>query len=84
MVIPKKQTDRLLYLKMLLLVFGIISFLVGAVIGSFWYVLGSKTALKNFLSPNKKESVATGKIYRGPRLELDGLIRAKIFDTVEK
>jgi len=81
MVIPKKKADKLVYLKMLLLVFGTISFLVGVVIGSFWYVFGDKTALKKFFSPEKNKTDASGKIYRNPRLELDSLIRAKIFNT---
>jgi hypothetical protein len=82
MAIPKKKADRLIYLKMLLLVFGTVSFLVGAAIGSFWYVFGDKTALKRFLNfDTDKKTVAGDKVYRNPRLELDGLIRAKIFNA---
>lgn len=81
MVIPNKKTDKLVYLKMFLLVVGVISFLVGAAIGSFWYVLGDKTALKKFLKIEKNKTAASDKIYQNPRLELDGLIRAKIFNT---
>jgi len=69
------------YLKMFLLLFGTISFLVGAVIGSFWYVLGDKTALKKFFSLEKNKTAISEKIYHNPRLELDSLIRAKIFNT---
>lgn len=81
MVIPPKKSDKLIYLKMLLLLFGTISFLVGAVIGSFWYVLGDKTSLKKFFSTEKSKAAASDKIYSNPRLELDSLIRAKIFNT---
>lgn len=82
MFIPKKKADRLIYLKMLLLVFGTVSFLVGAVIGSFWYVFGDRTALKRFFDPETGRKTAVGdKSYHNPRLELDSLIRAKIFNT---
>lgn len=81
MVIPKKKMEKLIYVKMLLLLVGTISFLVGSVIGSFWYVLGDKTALKKFFSSEKNKPGSSDKVYRNPRLELDSLIRAKIFNT---
>lgn len=81
MLIPNKKADKLVYLKMLLLVVGVISFLVGAAIGSFWYVLGDKTALKKFLNIENNKTATSDKIYQNPKLELDGLIRAKIFNA---
>ncbi len=80
----KNRIYRWPLLKMLVVVVGTIMLLAGLVVAGFWFVFGDRARLQKFLTGNPAASAAAGKTYENPRLRLDELIRAKIFNTNPK
>lgn len=78
MLLINKQAERRALIKIIVYVIGTILILASFAVGSFWYVFGSTENMNKFISGIKNKGAKNDKVYRYPRLEMDGLIKAKL------
>ena len=78
MLLINKQAERRALIKIIIYAIGSILLLAVFAIGSFWYVFGSPDNMKRFMDGLKNKGAESEKVYHYPRLEMDGLIKAKL------